>query len=558
MLPASTMLALFVAPLVVMLASAVTVDLSAMQFVGIGYNLLKANPEGEDTVPRGGIDPGLLLTRNILKLTGKDPPEAQFVQGRNVCASEEHIYYGQKSYQSMLSRRVDTSFGGAIGKFLAGFSFSMSASSQHATAETNLQKNVFYQRQSVCNMGQVRYLDELAPTHNFSVTENFAAAVCALPNTYNAAVYMKFLDTWGTHVITKADVGYRTITRYKSTLSNFVQHVMKQSASSITFGGHYNQYSASIGVDFDKFSLSGKSSTQFGSLQYTFKIGTSASPEPLWFEVRPMDFALTADYWKVYSSCHGNAQFSLTKKKTALLTALNAYPSLKKQQIGKDIDLRIPLIWPLGTYGLMQPKTGCPTGGASWAEGWNYEDLENTLTLNHASSGIHLRGSFPDKGNFKYYFCMKGKPKVSDWDMDWPSGDYCILKYGNCPSGFKDGYIQLDDNDVPNINKHGGTLPDGSFGKNTRIDFCCRDDALPTNPMYLPTEKPFFLFLYNRECQKVQGMTLTQEYLIYDTEDTSTRDHYGGAHPGIFHTGRKPGVHFCYYSPPHYSGPIIG
>lgn len=103
------MLALFVAPLVVMLASAVTVDLSAMQFVGIGYNLLKANPEGEDTVPRGGIDPGLLLTRNILKLTGKDPPEAQFVQGRNVCSSEEHIYYGQKSYQSMLSRRVDTS-----------------------------------------------------------------------------------------------------------------------------------------------------------------------------------------------------------------------------------------------------------------------------------------------------------------------------------------------------------------------------------------------------------------------------------------------------------------
>lgn len=61
-----------------------------------------------------------------------------------------------------------------------------------------MHKNVFYQKQSVCNMGRVRYLDELAPTHNFSVTENFAAAVCALPDTYNAAVYMKFLDTWGT------------------------------------------------------------------------------------------------------------------------------------------------------------------------------------------------------------------------------------------------------------------------------------------------------------------------------------------------------------------------
>ncbi|XP_067676943.1 uncharacterized protein [Haliotis asinina] len=555
---ASMMLALFVSPLSVMLASAVTVNLNGLQYVGIGYNLLKANPEGEDTVPRGGIDPGVLLTRHIFKLTGKDPPEAEIAQGRLDCATEEYVYFGQKSYQNMLSRRVDTTFGGKIGQLLASFSFGMSSSSQHARAQTNVEKNVFWQQESACNMGQVRYLDELAPTHNFSVTENFAAAVCALPDTYNAAAYMNFIDTWGTHVITTADIGYRTITRYKSSLTNFVEYVMQKSGSSITFGGRYNQYSGSVGVDLNKFQVSNTFKSHFGSLQFSFKIGTPDRPEPLWFEVRPLDYALSAAYWKVYSSCSGNTQLSITKKKASLLTALQAYPTLKKQQLATDIELKIPLIWPLGTYGLMQAKTGCPTGGASWAEGWRYEDLENTLTLNHASGNIHLRGSFPSKGNFKYYFCMKGKPKVSDWDMDWPAGDYCILKYGNCPSGFRDGYIQLDDNDVPNRNSHGGTLPDGDFGKNTRIDFCCRDDGMPTNPVYLPTEKPFYLFLYNRGCQNVHGMTLTTEYLIYDTEDTTTRDHFGGSHPGIFYTGRKPGIHFCYYSPPHYSGPIIG
>lgn len=33
-------------------------------------------------------------------------------------------------------------------------------------------------------------------------------------------------------------------------------------------------------------------------------------------------------------------------------------------------------------------------------------------------------------------FCIKGVTQVSNYDMDWPKGDYCILKYGNqCPVG---------------------------------------------------------------------------------------------------------------------------
>lgn len=36
-------------------------------FVGIGYNIIDGNPEGGDLL--GGVDPGLLTNRPILKLT---------------------------------------------------------------------------------------------------------------------------------------------------------------------------------------------------------------------------------------------------------------------------------------------------------------------------------------------------------------------------------------------------------------------------------------------------------------------------------------------------------
>ena len=37
-------------------------------FIGVGYNIIDGNPEGGD-IYLGGVDPGLLVTRPILKLT---------------------------------------------------------------------------------------------------------------------------------------------------------------------------------------------------------------------------------------------------------------------------------------------------------------------------------------------------------------------------------------------------------------------------------------------------------------------------------------------------------
>ena len=70
-------------------------------YVGIGYNLLKANPDG-GLAARGGVDPGLLITRRILDLSDS---RAIKVQRRHSCGVEQstRTFYGAKSYQDKLA-----------------------------------------------------------------------------------------------------------------------------------------------------------------------------------------------------------------------------------------------------------------------------------------------------------------------------------------------------------------------------------------------------------------------------------------------------------------------
>ena len=69
---------------------------------------------------------------------------------------------------------------------------------EEAHQQTNVERNVIQDRQSVCNLGRVRYMTELASAHKFPVTTSFAASICSLPATYNQSEYMDFLDHWGT------------------------------------------------------------------------------------------------------------------------------------------------------------------------------------------------------------------------------------------------------------------------------------------------------------------------------------------------------------------------
>ena len=90
-------------------------------FVGIGYDLLHGNPEGDYNL--GGIDPGFKLARNIFKRTYDQNKKVTY-EGREVlipdqmdyqsvygCSSVEvaTAYSGAFSYQKKLSTNVDTS-----------------------------------------------------------------------------------------------------------------------------------------------------------------------------------------------------------------------------------------------------------------------------------------------------------------------------------------------------------------------------------------------------------------------------------------------------------------
>ncbi|XP_074610958.1 uncharacterized protein LOC141865538 isoform X3 [Acropora palmata] len=163
--------------------------------------------------------------------------------------------------------------------------------------------------------------------------------------------------------------------------------------------------------------------------------------------------------------------------------------------------------WPGGTYGIPKPKAGCPSAdGFEWQQGWRSQDSD---------------------------------------------GQYCIYKRDRCPSGLKEGFVRWDDDDVDgsslNKNDKGGTLPEGIYDQNTKINFCCRTDGRKSHPVLLPTRDPFLLLAYGSEkCQMVKGTVATQEWIHYRTETSSNADKSNGAIP--YRGGqRHPTIHYCYY-----------
>lgn len=64
-----------------------------------------------------------------------------------------------------------------------------------------------------------------------------------------------------------------------------------------------------------------------------------------------------------------------------------------------DPDIKIPVTWPHGTYGLYKPRSGCPKSPLGWAEGWRRQDAEDTDNNNYWTPGIHLDGNA-----FSYYY----------------------------------------------------------------------------------------------------------------------------------------------------------
>ena len=88
-------------------------------FIGVKYDLIRGNPEGKTSL--GGADPGLEITKKILKLTndnGNAVPDQICYEDRQLCSTSKSskIFGGTKRYQEKLN--VDVT---AEGKWLRRF-----------------------------------------------------------------------------------------------------------------------------------------------------------------------------------------------------------------------------------------------------------------------------------------------------------------------------------------------------------------------------------------------------------------------------------------------------
>ena len=89
-------------------------------FIGIGYNIIDGNPEGGDLFA-GGVDPGFLVSRPILKLTYSDGrltsdleyqlPDQVVFTPRSSCVmtSSQQTVFGMESYVNKFSLDVGAS-----------------------------------------------------------------------------------------------------------------------------------------------------------------------------------------------------------------------------------------------------------------------------------------------------------------------------------------------------------------------------------------------------------------------------------------------------------------
>ncbi|KAJ7379176.1 hypothetical protein OS493_017675 [Desmophyllum pertusum] len=159
--------------------------------------------------------------------------------------------------------------------------------------------------------------------------------------------------------------------------------------------------------------------------------------------------------------------------------------------------------WPSGSYGLPKPGSGCPN--KQWREGFRYHDSENVENTNVKPNRSHLSGPVSPHG-VRQEFCIH--MDTPGKNIPWPRGKYCIYRKGEtCPTGLLEGWVRWDDEntriDFPNT--FGGELPDGIYGENTVIYFCCSTSGKKSASISLPYGSPFYLIAYgSHRCQEVR------------------------------------------------------
>lgn len=211
-------------------------------------------------------------------------------------------------------------------------------------------------------------------------------------------------------------------------------------------------------------------------------------------------------------------------------------------------DCIFPPLWPRGYYGLPMPDVGCPKSyyqKFTWQTGTRHQDTERG---NEWSLPLH----FPPRyalDSIDQHFCMKNVYSEQG-DKEWEEGKYCLFKADNqiCPSGFNEGSIKWDDRLMFNQNSLTGSHPEGKYGMNTEIHFCCRVNGYANEAISLPNNAPFYLLQYGDDCQKVKGMSSIKEWFFWDCNKWPPTVTSSSGWVPKSTVGRDVKLHYCYYA----------
>ncbi|XP_064620464.1 uncharacterized protein LOC135483446 [Lineus longissimus] len=523
---------------------------SGFNFIGAGYDILNANPDGE-AEKIGAVDPGIKLTRRVFSLTYEEerkslsgvsiPDEVDYAQ-RDSCATHtlDTMFFGGKSYQKKLNTSV--SLGGNYGvPALLAFSFSASGRYKKETSGVTQKKTVYHEEEETCNYGSARYRMELAAAKGYKLEEGFLHAGCKLTTAKSNNGHIDFLSNWGTHVITEAKLGTKKVKRMENKLSQLFEFAMSDVGGAVSIGGTYQGAGGVLKVDVNKFDQEANLEKWQTGETYEYRKGTRERPEPVHITLASIDSVFIPSFWNG-APCSFTAD-DLTKIQQNLRKAMEYYPRMLGLGLPKDPVLQYKLSWPKGTYAMQESDKGCPD--TRWLKGRRIQTTGDGNTWE--PNGIHWpQGTLTD-GEITQSFCTKS---LEDGEFAWQKGQYCIFKVKQCPDGFEEGSLTWDDygSKEENLKKFDGSMPEGEYAKNTKIYFCCRNDGLAGNPIFLPTEVPFYLLAKVKKCQIVQNMRVTQEIIRWDDENFWNLSARDGSHPyDTSPSGKNHKLHYCYY-----------
>nr|AAC28440.1 apextrin [Heliocidaris erythrogramma] len=423
-----------------------------MKYIGIGYNIIDGNPEGDNRVA-GGVDPGLLVSRRIFELTydnGKTtndneyrvPDEVEFQQRSSSFTSKEtDTFYGTKSYAKKLSHQVQAD--ASVEAVFASVKFSASHRYESISNDASTKGYVYSSEQTIQNFGHMRYLTSLAEHDGFEIAREFRIDVCDLPTTYATNTYMEFLSKWGTSVVTEADVGVRTGINSREDRSSFVKDASTDMSNSVSVEGNYKIFSASLSVDMDRFSQSASSEKKMGTEYTRYTIGSEEFNEPITISLIGLEEALNDEYWSRQSEYESSGEcpsnWARSTIATNILTGLKEYANYRGVVPSSDPDVTVPLTWPDGKYALPEAVTlgdnTCPnTDYMTWSFGLFYQFTDDG-GVNTCSENNHLT-NYCERTHMRTYYCVKTTPKATDSSWSWMPGVYCIFKNGDtCLTG---------------------------------------------------------------------------------------------------------------------------